>query len=68
MSKILIVEDERDLASELKVWFKREKYVVELAHTRQRCYGPIKCIPLRHHPSRLDASWYGWSYNMQNLS
>lgn len=35
MSKILIVEDETDLAQELELWFKREKYVVEVAHTGQ---------------------------------
>ena len=32
MSKMLIVEDEKDLAGELRDWFNREKYVTEVAH------------------------------------
>ncbi|MBX9692441.1 MAG: response regulator transcription factor [Cyanobacteria bacterium] len=33
MSKILIVEDEKDLAMELKDWFDREMYITEVVHS-----------------------------------
>lgn len=42
MAKILLVEDEKDLAQQLEDWFKREQHTLDVVHTGQDALNYLK--------------------------